>query len=161
MVTRLKIKTGSKVEFQDITHQVQKVISSSGIKNGACYVFVPHTTAGITINEHDDPSVVIDISEQLSRMVPDRSDYRRIPERILHHRLHELVEPREYLWTAKDQFLFVTKRVLHGGVEWNPESFADHSADDPMRVFLLGVQNIEMLLFGFPQYVSFRPQGVS
>ena len=78
MVTRLKIKTGSKVEFQDITHQVQKVISSSGIKNGACYVFVPHTTAGITINEHDDPSVVIDISEQLSRMVPDRSDYRHL-----------------------------------------------------------------------------------
>jgi len=41
-------------------------------------VFVPHTTAGITINEHDDPSVVIDISEQLSRMVPDRSDYRHL-----------------------------------------------------------------------------------
>ena len=78
MVTGLKIKTGSKVEFQDITHQVQKVISSSGIKNGACYVFVPHTTAGITINEHDDPSVVIDISEQLSRMVPERSDYRHL-----------------------------------------------------------------------------------
>lgn len=78
MVTRLKINTGSKVEFQDITHQVRKVISSSGIKNGACYVFVPQTTAGITINEHDDPSVVIDISEQLNRMVPDRSDYRHL-----------------------------------------------------------------------------------
>jgi secondary thiamine-phosphate synthase enzyme len=41
-------------------------------------VFVPHTTAGIIINEHDDPSVVIDISEQLNRMVPDRSDYRHL-----------------------------------------------------------------------------------
>jgi secondary thiamine-phosphate synthase enzyme len=39
---------------------------------------VPQTTAGITINEHDDPSVVIDISEQLNRMVPDRSDYRHL-----------------------------------------------------------------------------------
>ena len=78
MVTRLKINTVAKVEFQDITHQVRKVISSSGIKNGTCYVFVPHTTAGITVNEHDDPSVVIDISEQLNRMVPDRSDYRHL-----------------------------------------------------------------------------------
>ena len=66
------------MEFQDITSQVREVISSSGIEDGACYVFVPHTTAGITINEHADPSVAMDISEQLGRMVPQRSDYRHL-----------------------------------------------------------------------------------
>jgi len=66
------------VEFKDITSQVQEAISSSGIEDGVCYVFVPHTTAGITINEHADSSVAVDILEQLSRMVPQRGDYRHL-----------------------------------------------------------------------------------
>jgi secondary thiamine-phosphate synthase enzyme len=78
LITRLKVTTRARVEFQDITSQVQEAISSSGIEDGACYVFVPHTTAGITINEHADPSVVMDISEQLSRMIPQRGDYRHL-----------------------------------------------------------------------------------
>jgi len=75
---RLKVTTRSRVEFQDITSQVQEAISSSGIKDGLCYVFVPHTTAGITVNEHADPSVAADISEQLSRLVPQRGDYHHL-----------------------------------------------------------------------------------
>lgn len=78
MITRLKVTTRSRVEFQDITSQVQEAISLSGITNGVCYVFVPHTTAGITVNEHADPSVVTDISEQLNRMIPQRNDYRHL-----------------------------------------------------------------------------------
>jgi len=78
LITRLKVTTRARVEFQDITSQVQEAISSSGIEDGACYVFVPHTTAGITINEHADPSVAVDISEQLSRMIPQRGDYRHL-----------------------------------------------------------------------------------
>ncbi len=66
------------MEFQDITSQVQKVVSYSGIADGVCYFFVPHTTAGIIINEHADPSVATDISEQLGRMVPQRGDYRHL-----------------------------------------------------------------------------------
>ena len=78
MNRRLKVTTRSRVEFQDITSQVQEAISSSGIKDGLCYVFVPHTTAGITVNEHADPSVAADISEQLSRLVPQRGDYHHL-----------------------------------------------------------------------------------
>jgi len=57
---------------------VQEAVSSSGIGDGVCYVFVPHTTAGIIVNEHADPSVAMDISEQLSRVVPQHSDYRHL-----------------------------------------------------------------------------------
>ena len=78
MIIRLKVTTRSRLEFQDITSQVQEAVSSSGIEDGVCYVFVPHTTAGIIVNEHADPSVAMDISEQLSRMVPQRGDYRHL-----------------------------------------------------------------------------------
>jgi len=78
LVIRLKVTTRSRLEFQDITSQVQEAVSSSGIGDGVCYVFVPHTTAGIIVNEHADPSVAMDISEQLSRVVPQHSDYRHL-----------------------------------------------------------------------------------
>jgi len=77
-MVRLKVTTRSRVEFQDITSEVQRAVTSSGIKDGLCYVFVPHTTAGITVNEHADPTVVIDIFEQLNRLVPQHSNYRHL-----------------------------------------------------------------------------------
>jgi len=66
------------VEFQDITSEIQDLVASSGIENGVCYVFVPHTTAGITVNEHADPSVVEDIAAQLEVAVPQHSSYRHM-----------------------------------------------------------------------------------
>ena len=78
MLYRLSIRTGGKVDFQDITGTVRDTISSSGVKNGVCHVFVPHTTAGITINEHADPSVVQDIMAQLDKMVPQHNRYRHL-----------------------------------------------------------------------------------
>jgi len=78
MVIRLKVVTRTRVEFQDITSEVQGAVSSSGVKDGVCYVFAPHTTAGITINEHADPSVVQDISERLGIMVPQEGSYRHL-----------------------------------------------------------------------------------
>ena len=78
MIQRLSVRTRSKAEFRDITSQVQELVRSSGIDNGICYVFVPHTTAGVTVNEHADPSVAEDIETQLNRMVPQGSDYRHL-----------------------------------------------------------------------------------
>jgi secondary thiamine-phosphate synthase enzyme len=51
-------------------------VESSGIESGVCYVFVPHTTAGITVNEHADPSVVQDIAARLEALVPQHNNYR-------------------------------------------------------------------------------------
>jgi secondary thiamine-phosphate synthase enzyme len=78
LVYRLSIRTGGKVDFQDITGTVRDTISTSGVKSGVCHVFVPHTTAGITINEHADPSVVQDIMAQLDKMVPQHNRYRHL-----------------------------------------------------------------------------------
>lgn len=78
MLYRCSIRTGGRVEFQDITGTVRDTIKSSGVQSGVCHVFVPHTTAGVTINEHADPSVVDDIVAELDKMVPQHSGYRHI-----------------------------------------------------------------------------------
>jgi secondary thiamine-phosphate synthase enzyme len=59
----------------DITAQVQQIVARSGIQEGLCHVFVPHTTAGLTINENADPTVQSDILRELDKVVPWRDDY--------------------------------------------------------------------------------------
>lgn len=74
----LSLRTKQRVEMVDITDQIQKLISDSGLKNGVCFIFVPHTTAAITINEGADSSVRFDIIEKLSRLVPVDGNYRHL-----------------------------------------------------------------------------------
>jgi len=71
----ITIRTTSKTQWIDITAQVREQIVSSRVKNGLAVVYVPHTTAGITINEHADPAVVQDINSKLSQLVPDDGSY--------------------------------------------------------------------------------------
>ena len=75
MIRTLNIKTRSRLEFQNITRAVQEVVDASRIENGVCYVFVPHTTAAVTLNEQADPSVVQDIADWLDATVPQHSNY--------------------------------------------------------------------------------------
>ncbi|MGB9629096.1 MAG: secondary thiamine-phosphate synthase enzyme YjbQ [Thermodesulfobacteriota bacterium] len=75
MVHVFSIKTSKQVEFVDITHLVQKAVRKTSIMNGVCIVFVPHTTAGVTINENADPSVVQDILMELNKIVPFKDQY--------------------------------------------------------------------------------------
>jgi secondary thiamine-phosphate synthase enzyme len=69
-VTELTVHTTQHTQFVEITEQVQRVVSESGVKDGICTAFVPHTTAGITINENADPDVVADIIYALDKAVP-------------------------------------------------------------------------------------------
>lgn len=78
MIHKIDIKTSSKVEFQDVTSQIRDVVGGSSIENGICHVYVPHTTAGVMINEHADPSVVDDIGTHLAEMVPQHRNYRHM-----------------------------------------------------------------------------------
>jgi len=78
VVTTLRISTTARTALLDVTGQVQQAVRESGIKNGICLIFVPHTTAGITINENADPDVKQDILTALDRLVPARGDYRHL-----------------------------------------------------------------------------------
>ena len=69
------VSTHNRTEFADITAKVQEAVSDLNIQDGVVTVFVPHTTAGITINENADPDVTADISGALDRMVPWTAGY--------------------------------------------------------------------------------------
>jgi secondary thiamine-phosphate synthase enzyme len=74
--TRIEVSTGSRTQLIDITNIVGDELNKTGIKNGTCYIYMPHTTAGLTINENADPDVARDILAGLARLVPMTGDYR-------------------------------------------------------------------------------------
>ena len=76
MSITMTVKTSSRTEMKDITDLVQKEISKTGINDGICTVYIPHTTAGITINEGADPAVCDDILNKLDQLVPRDAGYR-------------------------------------------------------------------------------------
>jgi len=76
MIKKLEIKTNSRSEIIDITDKIQKIISDSKIKSGICIIYVPHTTAGITVNENYDPSVRTDILDYLEKIAPPSARYK-------------------------------------------------------------------------------------
>jgi secondary thiamine-phosphate synthase enzyme len=78
MPITIKVKTTKRIDMVDMTSAVQKEVSKSGISDGVCMVYVPHTTAGITINEGADPSVCQDILTKLNEMVPPDAGYRHM-----------------------------------------------------------------------------------
>ncbi|MFH1006535.1 MAG: secondary thiamine-phosphate synthase enzyme YjbQ [Candidatus Latescibacterota bacterium] len=78
MITSLTLSTRSRNEFVDLTSRVQNVVRESGLASGVCTIYVPHTTAGITINEGADPSVQRDILTHLENMIPHRGDYHHL-----------------------------------------------------------------------------------
>lgn len=72
----ISVRTRNRCEFVEITGQVRDYLSEREAKSGAVVVYVPHTTAGCTINENADPDVVSDMLRQVARIVPEHSDYR-------------------------------------------------------------------------------------
>jgi len=72
---KFDVQTGAKEAFVDITGQVEGEVKTAGVKSGVCVVYVPHTTAAVTINENADPSVRQDIVMTLRKSVPDSLPY--------------------------------------------------------------------------------------
>jgi len=72
----LRVKTGRRTQFVDVTAAVERVVREAGVGSGVCYVHVPHTTAGVTINEHADPDVATDLEGVFDRLVPHAGPYR-------------------------------------------------------------------------------------
>lgn len=72
---KLNIKTNNRIDLIDITDKVRAVASKSKVKEGICFIFCPHTTAGLTINENADPQVKRDIINTLNKLVPENAGY--------------------------------------------------------------------------------------
>jgi len=75
---KFTVHSSDHTSIVDITHQVQSIVTESGIKNGVCYVFIPHTTACVTINENADPDVKSDILMEINKVIPLNNSYRHM-----------------------------------------------------------------------------------
>ena len=72
----LRVKTIRRTQFFDITREVEQAVRESQVRVGVCYVYVPHTTAAIAINEHADPDVASDVEAIFDRLIPHKGPYR-------------------------------------------------------------------------------------
>lgn len=72
----VSVETQTRTEIKDITKQIAALVKSAGVETGVCHLYVPHTTAGILVNESDDPDVARDIGDALDRLVPRTAPYK-------------------------------------------------------------------------------------
>jgi secondary thiamine-phosphate synthase enzyme len=78
MMQTFQVRTSAQTEFIDVTRSVQEAVKKTGVEDGICIIFIPHTTAAVTINENADPSVVQDIVMELNKIVPFKDQYRHL-----------------------------------------------------------------------------------
>ena len=78
MLIQFNVRTTAHTQMLDITDQIQKALKASGFRDGICTVFIPHTTAAVTINENADPDVVRDFTMEINKIVPWEDGYRHM-----------------------------------------------------------------------------------
>ena len=77
-MVEINVKTSAHTEMRDITAEVQKAVVESSVQSGICTIFVPHTTAAVTINENADPDVVRDFTIEINKVIPWEDGYRHM-----------------------------------------------------------------------------------
>lgn len=80
MLQTLRIKTQARNEARDVTAEVETLVRAAGVKSGICYLYVPHTTAAVAVNEHDDPDVMADVNSTLRKLIPQQGDYKHFED---------------------------------------------------------------------------------
>jgi len=106
------VKTNSRFEMKDITNQVRSVVCESNVKNGVCYVFVPHTTAAVTINENADPDVPRDIIMELDKVIPLHDNYSHMEGNSAAHIKSSLIGTSEMVFIENGDIVLGTWQSL-------------------------------------------------
>jgi secondary thiamine-phosphate synthase enzyme len=104
----LSVKTTSRTEFVDITAGIQDLVRSAGLEDGLCMVYVPHTTAAVTINESADPSVKADMLMVLNDIIPWEAGYRHLEGNSPAHIKSTLVGASELIAVDKGRLALGT-----------------------------------------------------
>jgi secondary thiamine-phosphate synthase enzyme len=102
------VRTGGKTDWINITPEVQKIAAASGVREGICVVFVPHTTAAVTINENADPDVPHDVNLALNTISPDRREFLHGEGNSAAHTKSSLIGPSLTLIITGGRLLFGT-----------------------------------------------------
>jgi secondary thiamine-phosphate synthase enzyme len=104
----ISVKTQERTELVDVTSEINQLVQKSGIDQGLCMVYVPHTTAAVTINESADPSVTSDMLMVLNQIVPWEADYRHLEGNSPAHVKSTLVGASELIAIEKGRLVLGT-----------------------------------------------------
>ena len=104
----LSVKTRERTELVDITSDINRLVQQSGIDQGLCMLYVPHTTAAVTINESADPSVKSDMLEVLNEIIPWEANYRHMEGNSAAHIKTTLVGSSELIAVENHQLVLGT-----------------------------------------------------
>ena len=94
----VSVRSSRHTELRDITNEIEKIVRDSGCSHGVCHLYVPHTTAGILINEGDDPAVARDIETVLDRLIPHQGEYKHAEGNSDSHIKAALIGSSETVW---------------------------------------------------------------
>jgi len=113
MIFELKVQSEQQIQFIDITREVQKQIYKSGISEGFALLFVPHTTAALTINENADPDVVTDLASGLHKIAPLLANYRHLEGNSAAHIKSSLIGASEQVIIRSGKLLLGTWQGIY------------------------------------------------
>lgn len=127
MLIKLDVVTKQHTEMQDITRLIQKAVSDSGVKDGICTVFVPHTTAAVTINENADPDVVKDFTKEINKIVPWEDGY-------LHMEGNSAAHLKSSMIGFSEQIIIDNGRLVLG--TWQGIYFCEYDGPRHRKVYI-------------------------
>jgi secondary thiamine-phosphate synthase enzyme len=104
----LRVKTNRRTQLVDVTEAVADAVEKSGVKEGICHVFVPHTTAAVMINEHADPDVASDLEGVFDRLVPRKGPYRHAEGNTDSHAKAVMVGASQVIFVERGKLMLGT-----------------------------------------------------
>jgi secondary thiamine-phosphate synthase enzyme len=128
----LKVRTGRRTQLVDVTGDVEKAVKEAGVSSGVCYVYVPHTTAGVIINEHFDSDVATDLEGVFDRLVPRSGPYRHSEGNSDSH--------AKAAMTGSSQMIFVEDGKLALG-KWQGVFFCEFDGPRERKLWVKVVTN--------------------
>jgi len=108
MMQIFEVRTSTQTELIDITRSVQEAVKKTGVKDGICLIFIPHTTAAVTINENADPSVIHDILMEMNKIVPFKGPYHHMEGNSPAHIKSSLVGCSEIVFVESGRLVMGT-----------------------------------------------------
>jgi secondary thiamine-phosphate synthase enzyme len=128
----MRVKTGRRTQLVDVTEQVERAVAAAAVKSGVCYVYVPHTTAGVMINEHFDPDVATDLEGVFERLVPRAGAYRHAEGNSDSH--------AKAVLTGSSQMIFVEEGKLMLG-QWQGVFFCEFDGPRERKMWVKVMAN--------------------
>lgn len=113
MLKKINVRTKSRTEFVDITREIRRIVKESGISDGIVTVFIPHTTAAVTINENADPDVVSDIIMEINKIIPFHDSYKHFEGNSAAHIKSSLFGVSESIIIADGELLLGTWQGIY------------------------------------------------